>query len=187
MALPLSSIKKTKYYIMNRFISLPFILLTVFLISCSNDDDNDFVDTDTDTIGQTFEIGNVDFISPDGFQATVNVIVPNTISVFSSDVPLVFVLDPVATINNGVDVFEPLPRTFFFNNGGFAQYRFNFIFDQPSGIFDIDLVLESDDFDALGADFTQNQIFRVVIVPSEFAQSHSTDDLETVLSALNLD
>lgn len=172
---------------MNRFISLPFLLLTVLLISCSNDDDNNFVDTDTDTIGQTFEIGNIDFVTADGFQATVNVVVPNTIEVFSSDVPLVFVLDPVATANNGVDVFEPLPRTFFFNNGGFAQYRFNFIFDGPSSIFDLDLVLESDDFDALGADFTQNQVFRIVIVPAEFAQSHSTDDLQTVLSDLNLD
>ncbi|WP_299682231.1 hypothetical protein [uncultured Dokdonia sp.] len=162
---------------------LPLLLFSFILFSCANDDDV----INTDTIGQTFEISNVDFITTDGFQGIVNVVVPNNITVFQSDVPLVFVLDPVATAANGVDVFEPLPRSFFFNNGGFAQYRFNFIFDDATGIFDLDLVLESDDFDALGNDFTQNQIFRIVIVPSEFAETHNTDNLNTVLSELNLD
>ncbi|GGG33197.1 hypothetical protein GCM10011344_37620 [Dokdonia pacifica] len=161
---------------------LPLLLFSFILFSCANDDD-----INTDTIGQTFEISNVDFITTDGFQGVVNVVVPNNISVFESDVPLVFILDPAATAANGVDVFEPLPRSFFFNNGGFAQYRFNFIFDDATGIFDLDLVLESDDFDALGNDFTQNQIFRIVIVPSEFAETHNTDNLNTVLSELNLD
>ncbi|MFT5891204.1 MAG: hypothetical protein ACI9Y7_001305 [Dokdonia sp.] len=162
---------------------LPLLLFTFLLFSCVEDDDN----VDIDTIGQTFEISNVDFVTSDGFQAFVNVVVPNNVVVFESDVPLVFVLDPAASAANGVDVFEPLPRTFFFNNGGFAQYRFNFIFDDATGIFDLDLVLESDDFDALGSDFTQNQIFRIVIVPSEFAATHDTDNLNTVLSDLNLD
>ncbi len=161
---------------------LPLICFTFLLLSCSNDDD-----VDLDTIGQTFEISNVDFNTNDGFSSTVNVVVPNNISVFESDVPLVFVLDPDATAANGADVFEPLPRTFFFNNGGFAQYRFNFIFDNPTGIFDLDLVLESDDFDALGNGFTQNQVFRIVIVPSEFAQANDTSNLNEVLSQLNLD
>ena len=161
---------------------LPLLCFTFLLFSCSNDDD-----INTDTIGQTFEISNVDFTTTDGFQGIVNVVVPNNIVVFESDVPLVFVLDPDATAANGVDVFEPLPRTFFFNDGGFAQYRFNFIFNDATGIFDLDLILESDDFDALSNGFTQNQVFRIVIVPSEFAETHNTDDLNTVLSELNLD
>ena len=160
---------------------LPLLCFTILLFSCANDDD-----INTDTIGQTFEISNVDFTSADGFQGVVNVVVPNDIVVFESDVPLVFVLDPDASAANGVDVFEPLPRTFFFNDGGFAQYRFNFIFDNATGIFDLDLVLESDDFDSLSNGFTQNQIFRIVIVPSEFAETHNTDDLNSVLSELNL-
>jgi len=161
---------------------LPLLLVTFLLISCRNDDD-----INTDTIGQTFEVSNIDFVSSDGFQGVVNVVVPNNITVFESDVPLVFILDPEATAANGVDVFEPLPRSFFFSNGGFAQYRFNFIFNDATNIFDLDLVLESDDFDALGNDFTQNQIFRIVIVLSEFAETHDTDNLNTVLSDLNLD
>ncbi len=162
---------------------LPLICFALLAVSCRFDDDDN---VDFDTIGQTFEISNVDFVSNNGFDATVNVVVPNSIQVFESDVPLVFVLDPDATAANGLDVFEPLPRTFFFNDGGFAQYRFNFIFDDETGVFDLDLVLESDDFDLLTNGFTQNQIFRIVIVPSAFAESNDTSDLSAVLDALGL-
>jgi len=166
-------------------ILLPLICFTFLLISCVDDDIDD---VDFDTIGQTFEIDNVDFISNDGFSASVNVVVPNNIDVFESDVPLVFILDPDATAaNGGIEVFEPLPRSFFFADGGFAQYRFNFIFDDNTGIFDLDLILESDDFTLLSNGFTQNQIFRIVIVPSSFAENNNTSDLNTVLSQLNLD
>ena len=162
---------------------LPIVCFMAVFISCESDDNLDF-----DTIGQTFEIENVDFVSNNGFNASVNVVVPNNIDVFESDVPLVFVLDPEATAtNNGLPVFEPLPRSFFFADGGFAQYRFNFIFDDNTGIFDLDLILESDNFDLLSNGFTQNQIFRIVIVPSSFAQNNDTSDLNTVLSKLNLD
>ncbi len=166
-------------------ILLPLFCFTFLLVSCVDDDIDD---VDFDTIGQTFEIDNVNFISNDGFSASVNVVVPNNIDVFESDVPLVFILDPDATAaNGGIEVFEPLPRSFFFGNGGFAQYRFNFIFDDNTGIFDLDLILESDDFSLLSNGFTQNQIFRIVIVPSSFAESNDTSDLNTVLSQLNLD
>ncbi|AXT21128.1 hypothetical protein D7030_09015 [Flavobacteriaceae bacterium AU392] len=157
-------------------------------MSCVDDDDfNDGVDFDT--IGQTFEVSNVDFVSNDGLSAAVNIVVPSNVDVFESDVPLVFILDPEATANEGVDVFEPLPRTFFFDNAGFAQYRFNFIFDDTANIFDLDLILESDDFDALDATFTQNQIFRIVIVPSQFAAAPENQNLSLgqVMNKLNLE
>jgi len=166
-------------------ILLPLFCFTFLLVSCVDDDIDD---VDFDTIGQTFEIDNVNFISNNGFSASVNVVVPNNIDVFESDVPLVFILDPDATAaNGGIEVFEPLPRSFFFADGGFAQYRFNFVFDDNTGIFDLDLILESDDFSLLSNGFTQNQIFRIVIVPSAFAESNDTNDLNTVLSKLNLD
>lgn len=163
-----------------------FLISTCFmflLMSCDTTDDIDF-----DTIGQTFEVSNVDFVSNDGLSATVNIVVPSSVDVFESDVPLVFILDPEATANEGVDVFEPLPRTFFFDNAGFAQYRFNFIFDDAANIFDLDLILESDDFDALDATFTQNQIFRIVIVPSQFAAAPENQNLSfnQLVNQLNL-
>ncbi len=165
------------------YILLTTICFVFLLFSCNDDDRPDF-----DTIGQTFEVGNVDFVSPDNISGTVNIPVPNNIEVFTSDVPLVFILDPIATADEGVDVFEPVPRIFFFDDGGFAQYQFNFIFDTSSGIFDIDLILESDDFSNLDTSFTTNQIFRIVIVPSAFAAAPENQNLTLtqVMSKLNL-
>jgi len=163
------------------------LCFTFLMFSCDNNDDIIIPDP---IIGQTFEVENINFIAPIGVNdVTVNVPVPNSIEVFDSDVALVFILDPITTASEGIDVFEPLPRIFFFDNAGFAQYRFNFIFDQTSGIFDLDLTLESDDLAGLDASFTNNQIFRIVIVPSEFASAPENQNLTLgqVMSKLNLE
>lgn len=139
-------------------------------------------------LAQTFEIENINFVPGDDSNATVNVVIPNDIEVFESDVPLVYIIDPLASSENRVDVWEPLPRTFFFDDGGFAQFRYNFIFDANTGIFDLDIVLETDNFSSLDTTFTQNQIFRIVIVPSDFATNTKVDlkDYKAVQKALNL-
>ncbi|WP_025740435.1 hypothetical protein [Aquimarina pacifica] len=139
-------------------------------------------------LAQTFEMDNIDFISSDGFSAAIDFPIPNSIEVFEADVALVYILDPELSADEGVDVWEPLPRTFLFDDGGFAQFRYNFIFDDPSGIFDIQIVLESDDFAALDATFTEDQIFRVVVVPSTFAETTSIDlsNFEAVQESLQL-
>ncbi len=140
-------------------------------------------------LAKTFEVDNINFSSTNGLDATINIPVPNSIDVFEADVPLVYLLDPIASADNGADVWEPLPRTFFFSGNGFAQYRFNFIFDDNTGIFDLDITLESDDFTALDNGFTQNQVFRIVIVPSEFAENTNINllDFNAVQSELKLE
>lgn len=162
-------------------------LATVLLYSCSGNDDH--THEEFDTIGQTFEIANVNFTSTDGLSAAIDFPIPNNVEVFESDVPLVYILDPVLTAEQGTDVWEPLPRTFLFNDGGFAQYRYNFIFDDATGIFDIQVVLESDDFAGLDSSFTSGQIFRVVIVPSAFAKTTDLDfsKFSAVQEALQLE
>ncbi|TPN88978.1 hypothetical protein [Aquimarina algicola] len=166
-----------------------FVLLfstTLLFTACSDDDD--FIDTDT--IARTFEIDNVDFVSNDGLDARVTIPVPNTIEVFEQDVPLVYVVDPVATADTGSEVWEQLPATYFLDGGLTVQYRPTFIFDAQRGIFDIIVTLESNDFVAVPNTFTQNQIFRIVIIPSDFAAQNPNIDLsnlDQVQSALNLE
>lgn len=161
-----------------------FLLLcftTILFTSCSNDDDTDF-----DTIGSTFEITTT-FNAANDFRTEA--VVPDNIDVFDSDVALVYVLDPVRSAAEQADVWEPLPRTLFFDGGGFAQYQFNFIFDAPQNIASIELFLESDDLGALAPDITDNQDFRIVIVPSAFAENTNIDlkDFKAVESALKLE
>lgn len=159
-----------------------FMLLfvsTFLLTSCTvNDDDN----TDFDTIGQTYEFTttfNSGNLYSDRFVFPENI--------FDSDVVLVYRLDGTV---NGLDVWEPLPTAsfFFFNDTtgaieGFLNYRFNFT------IGDVDVFLSSDAPELAEQEFTNNQTFRIVIVPADFAQNTDIDfsNLEEVSTALNLD
>ena len=156
-------------------------LVTFMLASCSNDDDVDF-----DTIGSTFQ-EIITFTPQDGF--AVEVVVPQGIPVFDSDVALVYISDPIRSAQEPSNVWEPLPRTLFFEGGGFVQFQYNFIFDAQADIASIELFLEGDDLNALNPDITDNQRFRIVIVPSEFAQNTKIDlsDFNAVQSALNLE
>ncbi|MDY8135820.1 hypothetical protein [Aquimarina sp. 2201CG5-10] len=150
-----------------------FLFLSTVLFTSCSDDDPDF-----DTIGQTFE-----------FTTTFNA--ANNFAhrfffgqnIFDSDVVLVYRLEAV---DNGLDVWEPLPTvTIFLNDAAdtSVQYRFNF----TSG--DVDVIMESNNPDLVPADLTNNQTFRIVVVPSSFAENTDVDlkDLNAVQSALKLD
>ncbi|TPN88977.1 hypothetical protein [Aquimarina algicola] len=117
----------------------------------------------------------IDFVSTNGLDAAIDFPIPDNINVEEGDVPFVFILDPIASQANGADVWEPLPRVFSLAGAGFTQYRNNFIFDQATGIFDIEIILEADDFTQLGIEFTDDQVFRVIITPGEFAQNTDID------------
>ncbi|TSE11448.1 hypothetical protein [Aquimarina algiphila] len=148
-------------------------ITTFMLTSCSNDDDTDF-----DTIGQSFEVDNVDFIGP---EFAVNIPFPAGVEVFDADVVLVYRLEEVV---NGNDVWEPLPTPLIIlDSGGELTYRFNFTLN------DVDILLDTPDIGLVGTNFTDNQVFRIVIVPSRFAQDSKIDfsDINAVQSALKLD
>ncbi len=163
---------------MKKIFSLLFV--SVFLLtSCVVNDDDD---VDFDTIGQTLEFTTT-------FTAANNYSERFTFdqNIFDSDVVLVFRLDGV---NSGLDVWEPLPTaSFFFINDttgaieGFLNYRFDFT------IGDVDVILNSDAPELAGPEFTNNQTFRVVIVPSDFAQNTDIDllNFNEVSTALDLE
>ncbi|WP_108869234.1 hypothetical protein [Aquimarina aquimarini] len=149
-------------------------LATFIFTSCSNDDD--FIDTDT--IGQTFDFTTT--FSPSN-EYSDRFMFPENI--FDSDVVLVYRLE---NVDNGLEVWEPLPTVTIFLNDvddTSVQYRYNF----TSG--DVDVILESNNLDLVPADLTNNQKFRVVVVPSEFAKNTKIDlsDFNAVQSALKLD
>jgi hypothetical protein len=155
-------------------------LATFIFTSCSNDDDTDF-----DTIGSTFERSGTFNVAND---YKIEAVVPDNVVVADSDVALVYILDPEQSTAQ-VDVWEPLPRTFFFGPGEFAQFQFNFIFNEAQNIASIDIFIESDDLNDLASDITDNQLFRIVIVPAAFAKNTKVDltDFNAVQSALKLD
>ncbi len=109
---------------------------------------------------------------------------PGTVEVFESDVVLVFILFEQVEDGSGqlVDVWRLLPQTRILNQG-LLQYNYDHTF------FDVSIFLESDfDLGTLLPGDTQNQVFRIAIMPGEFAQGAKMDksNLEAVMSALNV-
>lgn len=176
------SLRRTNNYkqIMKKIFSLLFV--SVFLLTSCVVEDDDNNDVDFDTIGQTLEF-TTNFTSANGFSDRF---VFNE-NIFDSDVVLVFRLEEVSS---GLDVWEPLPTaSFFFINDttgaieGFLNYRFNFT------IGDVDVILNSDAPQLAGPEFTNNQTFRVVVVPADFAQNTDVDllNFDQLSTALNLE
>ncbi|WP_340076537.1 collagen-like protein [Leptobacterium sp. I13] len=109
---------------------------------------------------------------------------PTSIEVFESDIVLVYLLEDVVDDGNGgtADVWTPLPQTFFVN-GGLLQYTFNNTF------FDVLILLDANfDLNIAPAAFTQNQIFRIAVVPAEFAEDPNINlsSLSDVMNALDI-
>lgn len=132
-------------------------------------------------LGQTFErTVNFQYNNSNGLQEVL-VTVPNNIEVYESDAILVYRLDGV--VNGNVDLWSLIPQNYFLEDGKIMQYVYNHTF------FDILLMIDGNfDLTTLGAQFTQNQTFRFVIVPSDFAQTTGVDigDYQAVMNALNL-
>ncbi len=114
-------------------------------------------DGDDGLIGITLDYENVDFIDP---EFEVFIALPEDITVLPSDVILVYRFlyqDPDVG-----DVWEPLPQLYFTE---FGQMQYNYDFSAV----DVRLFMDANfDLNLLDAGFTDDQIFRLVIVPSDF-------------------
>ncbi len=133
-------------------------------------------------LGQVFEV-TVDFTPGNNFSQLINF--PTNVEVFESDVVLVYLLEDVIKGNGGsVDVWSQLPQTFFVSQGTLI-YNFDHTF------IDVRLFLDGNfDLSSLGIAFTDDQTFRIAIVPSEFATDNlSTDNLSMgeLLRIINMD
>ena len=109
---------------------------------------------------------------------------PNTVEVFESDVVLVYLLWDQTEDGNGdpVDIWRLLPQTRILNQG-LLQYNYDHTF------LDVSLFLEADfDLGTLSPGDTDNQVFRIAILPADFAQSSKLDfsDINAVMSTLNV-
>lgn len=160
-------------YITALCISLTFSL---FFTSCNNDDDVTIIENPP-LLGQVFEV-TVDFTPANGYSSLITY--PNNLEVFESDVVLVYLLEDVVPDGQGgsLDVWTPLPQTFFTQDGTLL-YTFNHTF------FDVNLFLDANfNLDFLNPSFTQNQTFRIAVLPAEFADT--TLSMDELLFNLNL-
>lgn len=118
----------------------------------------------TNIVGQTFEFENINFnYEPGNNLFSYLVDIPSDIEVLESDAILVYRLEVVPGTNGPIDTFSLIPQNYFLPNGT-IQYVYN------HSQYDVELLITGNfDLGTLSYDFTDNQIFRFVVVPSDFA------------------
>lgn len=117
-------------------------------------------------IGTILEIEG-DFTAENGY-SFIYEFPPSEVEVFESDIVHVYLLEEVIQDNGEpVDVWTPLPNSFFFNDGSQLVYNFNHTF------FDVNIFLDGNvDFNTVSNDFLLNQVFRIAIIPAAFAENN---------------
>ena len=101
---------------------------------------------------------------------------PGDFEVFDTDVVLVYILWETA---DGLDVWRLLPQTLILDEG-LLQYNFDYT------VGDVQIFLDGTlDFNQLLPAEWQNQVFRIAVLPAEFAKLETIDvfDFNTIMKA----
>lgn len=119
-------------------------------------------------IGSVFEIDG-DFTAQNNYLLFFEF--PNTIQVFETDIVLVYILWEQTEDNSGqpVDIWRLLPQTVVLDEG-VLQYNYDYTFT------DVQIFLEGTiDFTTLLPGEAFDQIFRIVVLPADFAMNNNLD------------
>ena len=165
-------------------ISILFISFVLVLFnSCTGDigpqgydgfDGLDGLDGADGLIGSIFEVEAT--FTPDGYEYFEDI--PAAIEVFDTDIVIAYTLSGV---DDGVDIWEPLPQTIFLDNE-ILLYGYDHTFSDVRFFLDGTI-----DLNTLESKYTDNIIFRVAVIPADFASSINTSDINEVMGALNID
>ncbi len=151
----------------------------ISLQSCTVNEVRD--DVDNDTISEVLEV-TTSFGQSNNFSRLVTINPP----IYASDMILVYHLYDVV---NGADVWRLMPQTYYFNGGGELDYNFDFT------RYDVNIFMDANfDMNTLSSAWTQNQTFRIVIIPGYFsgknANQKTTEDFSdynATLKKFNID
>jgi len=152
------------------------VLATILLPACQGIPGKDGLDGDS-ILGTVFEIEG-DFTPANEWMLYFKF--PNTIEVFESDVVLVYILWEQA---DNLDVWRLLPQTVVLTEG-ILQYNYDFT------LADVQIFLDGSlDLNTLLPAEWQDQIFRIVVLPADFAINNSLDgsNYNLVVKSLSLD
>ncbi len=129
---------------------------------------------DNDTISEVMEV-TTSFGSGNNFSRLVTFNPP----IYASDVVLVYHLYDVV---NGNDIWRLMPQTYYLSSGRELDYNFDYT------RYDVNIFLGANfDMNTLTSDWTQNQTFRIVIVPASFKTAVNYTDYDTVIKTFGID
>ncbi|TQD39268.1 LptM family lipoprotein [Haloflavibacter putidus] len=157
---------------MKTFKIFTLVLVTIFgLTACEGDrgpQGPPGQDGNNGYIGTTTEF-TIDFPLNNEF---IYVFADDGIEVFESDAVLVYRSEEsIADPSGPIKVWKQLPQTIYFNNGTELAYNFDHTFN------DVRLFVEGTaDFNAIDPNiYFNNQHFRIVVVPADFAKDPKID------------
>jgi hypothetical protein len=99
--------------------------------------------------------------------------------VFPSDVTLVYILWDTL---DGQDIWRLMPQNVYFDDGSFLTYNFDFTQE------DVRFFLDgTTDLPTLDDVWTQDQVFRVVVVPADNVDGLDTSNLNLIMEVNNIE
>lgn len=153
-------------------------MVSLFSLTSCYDDEGDVIVQENYFEAEVFEINNANFGPEGGVYTSWYILDP---AIYPADMILVYRL---AGVDGGLDVWELIPRTIFTDFGA-VDFDYNFTTQ------DIQLVMASDTDLGSIPGFTQNQVFRVVIIPgwdnSGTAGRMDFSNYENVIKQFNID
>ncbi len=162
---------------MKRILSI-ISVFALLLTSCVGDQGPPGFDGFDGQNGETapaFETDFINFTSGNDY----NVIVEYPFEVFSGEVTLVYILWE-DNAGEDQDIWRLIPQTVIFEDGNDLVYNF----DHTQ--IDVSLFLEGSNLDILDSAFTQDQVFRIVVIPTTNFNRLDTSDLKAVMKSYNI-
>ncbi|WP_452226131.1 hypothetical protein [Lacinutrix cladophorae] len=155
---------------MKRILSTLFVF-ALLLTSCQGEDGIDGQDGGI-FVASAFEI-EIDFNAGNAYEYFEDY----GFQVYPSDVTLVYILWETA---DGQDVWRLMPQQVVFDEdtANESVLTYNYDFTQTDVRFFLDGTV---DFSAIGTEWTQNQTFRVVVVPADNIDAVDTSSIEDVM------
>ena len=99
--------------------------------------------------------------------------------VYPDEVVLVYIL--WETLDDGTQIWRQMPQTVIFEDGNDLVYNFDFT------QFDVLLFLDGSNLDILDSVWTQNQRFRIIVIPTTNYNRADYSDIETVMSMYGIE
>jgi hypothetical protein len=155
---------------------LSLILSVLVFVSCKGERGPTGPEGPPGPVGQAFEV-QASFNESNDYSAIFAF--PDNVQVLETDIVAVYLLWEVDP-ETGNDVWQPLPVSIFFDDGQ-LQYAFDHT------VADVQLFLVGDtNLNAVGDQYTQDQIFRIAILPVDYVESQKIDlsNIDEVMNAI---
>lgn len=111
---------------------------------------------------------------------------PSSFKVYDTDIVLVYMLWETIHYNDNTydDVWRLMPQTRIFNTQeGTLLLQYNFDYT----LYDVQIFLDGDvDFTTLGPGDLENQIFRIVVLPADFAAQANVNNYNSLINSPDL-